>query len=409
MKRIVKKVGISIFTVLCILNTAFSMVWAKNIENTQTTNNEVSKVLTKADFILDTDDESLKQYDNDVIDVLEATQDQGGYYYCMNLDVPAGNEIGHMILNRNIELGVSTKEELLDKYGTGISIAFNSDTDIVFSGKNYEPELEPYMPDFEKKLTEVIAFNYKSLYQALFFIGEDKIQAIYFLNGIYYNANSETVKVVQEFLNEQGYNCGTPDGIEGGNTKNALLAYQKDNGLYESGIVDDSVLKSMKDKTSATQSTENSAVSSNNIGMSIDTFVARYNEAVDYYNAIANRDGYSTTSYITKDNLQGEEYSPSGNSKICVNPNTTIKDPVGIMNIWIDDTAKIDTNVATGEIMAIIYAIDPSLSSGADALELWGKLNQNSEVQQDGIAFDNYSFGNLVAVKAQYDGFEIQK
>ena len=164
-----------------------------------------------------------------------------------------------------------------------------------------------------------------------------------------------------------------------------------------------------KDKTSATQSTENSAVSSNNVGMSIDTFVARYNEAVDYYNAIANRDGYSTTSYITKDNLQGEEYSPSGNSKICVNPNTTIKDPVGIMNIWIDDTAKIDTNVATGEIMAIIYAIDPSLSSGADALELWGKLNQNSEVQQDGIAFDNYSFGNLVAAKAQYDGFEIQK
>ena len=82
---------------------------------------------------------------------------------------------------------------------------------------------------------------------------------------------------------------------------------------------------------------------------------------------------------------------------------------VFIMNIWIDDTAKIDTNVATGEIMAIIYAIDPSLSSGADALELWGKLNQNSEVQQDGIAFDNYSFGNLVAVKAQYDGFEIQK
>ena len=145
----------------------------------------------------------------------------------MNLDVPAGNEIGHMILNRNIELGVSTKEELLDKYGTGISIAFNSDTDIVFSGKNYEPELEPYMPDFEKKLTEVIAFNYKSLYQALFFIGEDKIQAIYFLNGIYYNANSETVKVVQEFLNEQGYNCGTPDGIEGGNTKNALLAYHE--------------------------------------------------------------------------------------------------------------------------------------------------------------------------------------
>lgn len=43
--------------------------------------------------------------------------------------------------------------------------------------------------------------------------------------------NSETVKAVQEALNERGYDCGTPDGIMGKKTKNALMKFQEDNGL----------------------------------------------------------------------------------------------------------------------------------------------------------------------------------
>ena len=55
----------------------------------------------------------------------------------------------------------------------------------------------------------------------------------------------ETVKMVQQALNDAGYDCGTPDGIAGKNTKNAIIAYQQANGLEETGVVDDALLESL--------------------------------------------------------------------------------------------------------------------------------------------------------------------
>ncbi len=46
-----------------------------------------------------------------------------------------------------------------------------------------------------------------------------------------------TIKEVQTALNEQGYECGTPDGIAGKNTQAAISAFQKDNGLTETGTI----------------------------------------------------------------------------------------------------------------------------------------------------------------------------
>lgn len=53
------------------------------------------------------------------------------------------------------------------------------------------------------------------------------------------------MKAVQEALNAAGYNCGTPDGIAGNNTKNAILAYQAAKGLSQTGVVDDELLVSL--------------------------------------------------------------------------------------------------------------------------------------------------------------------
>lgn len=46
----------------------------------------------------------------------------------------------------------------------------------------------------------------------------------------------EDVKELQLVLNELGYNCGKADGKFGVKTKNALKAYQKDNGLAADGV-----------------------------------------------------------------------------------------------------------------------------------------------------------------------------
>lgn len=62
-----------------------------------------------------------------------------------------------------------------------------------------------------------------------------------------------TVKQVQQALNDAGYDCGTPDGSAGKKTKNAIKAYQADNGMAETGVVDDALLAAMNIPVPETQ------------------------------------------------------------------------------------------------------------------------------------------------------------
>ncbi len=52
-----------------------------------------------------------------------------------------------------------------------------------------------------------------------------------------YGSRGEAVKILQEKLNAKGYNSGNVDGIFGVNTRAAVLAFQKANGLGVDGIV----------------------------------------------------------------------------------------------------------------------------------------------------------------------------
>lgn len=49
--------------------------------------------------------------------------------------------------------------------------------------------------------------------------------------------DTETIKLVQSLLNCIGYDCGTPDGIAGNNTKNAIMEYQKLKGKDATGNI----------------------------------------------------------------------------------------------------------------------------------------------------------------------------
>lgn len=53
------------------------------------------------------------------------------------------------------------------------------------------------------------------------------------------------VLVLQDALNTLGYNAGALDGIFGQNTKNAVIRYQKENGLSQDGIVGCNTWKSI--------------------------------------------------------------------------------------------------------------------------------------------------------------------
>ena len=53
------------------------------------------------------------------------------------------------------------------------------------------------------------------------------------------------IKLVQEKLNEAGFDCGTPDGISGNNTKSAIREYQTKNRLPKTGIIDTELLEAL--------------------------------------------------------------------------------------------------------------------------------------------------------------------
>ena len=51
------------------------------------------------------------------------------------------------------------------------------------------------------------------------------------------NSKHKIVQYLQKYLNALGYDCGTPDSIFGTKSHNAVVAYQKNNGLTADGIV----------------------------------------------------------------------------------------------------------------------------------------------------------------------------
>lgn len=61
--------------------------------------------------------------------------------------------------------------------------------------------------------------------------------------------DKETVLSVQEALNKLGYSCGRADGILGANTKNSIIAFQKDNGLNPTGEITSGLLKQLKNES----------------------------------------------------------------------------------------------------------------------------------------------------------------
>lgn len=68
-------------------------------------------------------------------------------------------------------------------------------------------------------------------------VGSDGSEAVY--------TDTDTVKKVQTALNEAGYNCGTPDGMAGPKTFEALHQYQEANGLPVQDQITDALLESM--------------------------------------------------------------------------------------------------------------------------------------------------------------------
>ena len=57
------------------------------------------------------------------------------------------------------------------------------------------------------------------------------------------------VSAIQTVLNGLGYDAGTPDGILGPGTRTAVRAYQADNGLSTTGLIDETLVETINRQT----------------------------------------------------------------------------------------------------------------------------------------------------------------
>ena len=103
---------------------------------------------------------------------------------------------------------------------------FNKDSNLTQDEQNIE------YPEKENELR-------KNFYATL-----DKKLGVSSSNQIISSQN-KTVYKVQERLTELGYNLGPIDGIMGGKTINAIIKFQKDNGLPENGKIDDKTINKL--------------------------------------------------------------------------------------------------------------------------------------------------------------------
>lgn len=58
----------------------------------------------------------------------------------------------------------------------------------------------------------------------------------------------QAVANIQTILNKNGYDAGPADGVMGGKTKNAIVAFQKDNGMDPSGQVNEQLVKALLER-----------------------------------------------------------------------------------------------------------------------------------------------------------------
>jgi len=86
-------------------------------------------------------------------------------------------------------------------------------------------------------------------------------------------AADETVRAVQQTLNELGYNAGPADGLMGRGTRAAIIAFQQDRGLAATGVADQTLLLQLQrapDHSTATSTTTKSPTSSSPSALATD-------------------------------------------------------------------------------------------------------------------------------------------
>lgn len=205
------------------------------------------------------------------------------------------------------------------------------------------------------------------------------------------------VSAVQTILNFFEFECGNPDGKIGNATIEAIKAYQRDQGLNETGELTVELIDRLQ------------------AGIPLSVFDKRYNEAVDFWNNNKSalwKEASATapTLLYANFNSEKEDYKPNNNLTISINPGVKDKNMVGNINAMLErtkDDADYELSLAISELYALLYAFDVSLAEPVEASELLNQILDNETYSNSivNITFENCCTSGMVLIKATYDSF----
>ncbi|MCR4611018.1 MAG: peptidoglycan-binding protein, partial [Lachnospiraceae bacterium] len=207
-------------------------------------------------------------------------------------------------------------------------------------------------------------------------------------------SDPKTITSVQVVLSSMGYDCGGSTGVLDDVTGDAIRRYQNDHGLDADGVITNALLESLSSNESSLKIP----------GMSLENFINRYNSAV--VNTSGN--GVSSMNLLAdiSDSSLGYDLDNQSSVKMWINEGFgNSQDIVGKTRIKTQNSGSM-SNVAKEEIVNCIYAIDDSLTTRAEAEEIYNRIIQsNGSVSEDGILYELEMNEEMISISAEYEGF----
>ncbi|MBQ6324831.1 MAG: peptidoglycan-binding protein [Clostridia bacterium] len=265
MKKTVLALMLAVLIVVSMANTAFAMTEEEVLEKVKENEGsyEIGGPLTKNDFIrydsgtysgndreVFSDDSYMEEYEYDELLYLAAKNVAWTYLTSTKKEDLTYDSYAASYTYRGVNTDFDSKENVLSKYGAGVSGTFDPKTDVIYKYQNtHGSSRKKDAAELREKSRTYLLYNYKDFAQIKFYFNEDEqICFVGYYKGIQEHADKETTRIVQEYLNKNGYDCGKADGKTGKKTKAAISKFQEDHDMFPSGYIDDSMMKYLDGK-----------------------------------------------------------------------------------------------------------------------------------------------------------------
>ena len=241
-------IGMLLMTVPAFAEDSSSEELLQQAEKKEAGDYDEGSVLTHDDFYVYTNDDTWAPYNNNVLDGLLSNGEMGYWAWIYPIEEEELSEYGleedgdDFITFRGIDILDSSKEEVIKKYGAGVEGRFDTTTDPLYQGMTNEGLPEANL--LYDKACSYLLYSYQDLGQIKFYFNlQNKTVFVSYVSGIEIQPDKPCIKAVQRYLNKNGYDVGTPDGVVGQKTSAAISKFKEDHGLTVNSRVDDELMK----------------------------------------------------------------------------------------------------------------------------------------------------------------------